>query len=379
MLLGVVRFGGRPAAGVTAVFATIFSVVGFEILSLGLHAKTYSWSRRFDADNRLLLSFYRRFHLEGGLLLGAGLVAAGAAILVAIVVEWIRSALLPLPHPEWASFAATLVIVGSQHHLLVPVHLGHVDDAAAGPRVSETGHRPWGPVDRRLAAVLVLVAAALWLPRLRGPLDLRYDAGVYYVLGTSLAEGRGYRLLNEPGAIEAVQYPPALPAIAAVHQRILGTSDPAVVGHALRYMAALLFLGYAVAVFALARRVLKPGLAWLAALLAILNPQVLFLSDSLHGGPALHGGVHLLSGRSARGGRGGARRPGLRAQDRRRRAARSVDVRKPASASLASGRRARMRRSGSGRRVADLRPPGHVERRVCPAGVRIPASRLPVL
>ena len=53
VLLGLVRFGGRPAAGVTAVFATIFSVVGFEILSLGLHAKTYSWSRRFDRDNRV--------------------------------------------------------------------------------------------------------------------------------------------------------------------------------------------------------------------------------------------------------------------------------------------------------------------------------------
>jgi glycosyltransferase involved in cell wall biosynthesis len=113
VLLGLVEFGGRPAAGVTAVFATIFSVVGFEILSLGLHAKTYSWSRRFDRDNRLLMGFYRRFNLEGGLLLGAGLVALGAAILVAILVEWIRSDLLPLPHPEWASFAATLVILGS--------------------------------------------------------------------------------------------------------------------------------------------------------------------------------------------------------------------------------------------------------------------------
>ncbi len=113
VLLGLVRFGGRPAAGVTAVFATIFSVVGFEILSLGLHAKTYSWSRRFDRDNRLLTGFYHRFKLEGGLLLGAGMVAAGLAILIAIVVEWVSSDLLPLPHPEWASFAATLVILGS--------------------------------------------------------------------------------------------------------------------------------------------------------------------------------------------------------------------------------------------------------------------------
>jgi glycosyltransferase involved in cell wall biosynthesis len=112
VLLGLVRFGGRPAAGVTAVFATIFSVVGFEILSLGLHAKTYSWSRRFDRDNRALASFYRHFKLETGLLLGAGLVAGGGAILVANLVEWLRSDLLPLPHPEWVSFAATLVIIG---------------------------------------------------------------------------------------------------------------------------------------------------------------------------------------------------------------------------------------------------------------------------
>jgi glycosyltransferase involved in cell wall biosynthesis len=112
VLLGLVRFGGRPASGVTAVFATIFSVVGFEILSLGLHTKTYSWTRRFDSDNPALSAFYRRFKLETGLVLGAALMLAGGAILVAIVAEWMRSDLLPLPHPEWASFAATLVIIG---------------------------------------------------------------------------------------------------------------------------------------------------------------------------------------------------------------------------------------------------------------------------
>jgi hypothetical protein len=87
-------------------------VVGFEILSLGLHAKTYSWSRRFDRDNRALASFYRHFSLETGLLFGAGLIVGGGVILFAIVVEWLRSDLLPLPHPEWVSFAATLVIIG---------------------------------------------------------------------------------------------------------------------------------------------------------------------------------------------------------------------------------------------------------------------------
>jgi len=112
VLLGLVRFGGRPAAGVTAVFATVLSVVGFEILSLGLHAKTYSWSRRFDPGNRFLSGFYSRFTLETGLLVGLGLALAGLAILASIVVEWVKSDLLPLPHPEWASFGATLTILG---------------------------------------------------------------------------------------------------------------------------------------------------------------------------------------------------------------------------------------------------------------------------
>ena len=139
--------------------------------------------------------------------------------------------------------------------------------------------RRWGAADWRYAAVLLVVSVALWLPRLRGPLDLRYDAGVYYILGTSLAEGRGYRLLNEPGAIEAIQYPPLLPAVAAMHQRLLGTGDPVVVGWWLRLAAAALFIGYAVAVFALARRFVPSRFAFLAALLAILNAQALFLSD----------------------------------------------------------------------------------------------------
>ena len=96
----------------TGVFATILSVVGFQTLSLGLHAKTYSWSRRFDQDNRALAGFYRQFTLETGLLLGGVLLLAGTGILTMLVIEWLRGDLLPLPRPEWASFGATLTIIG---------------------------------------------------------------------------------------------------------------------------------------------------------------------------------------------------------------------------------------------------------------------------
>jgi hypothetical protein len=112
VLFGLVTYEGRGLGAVSGIFATIFSIVGFEILSLGLHAKTYSWSRRFDKDNPALEKFYRFFNLETGLLVGTGLVLGGSAILLSLVSKWLLSNFVSLPHPEWASFAATLIIMG---------------------------------------------------------------------------------------------------------------------------------------------------------------------------------------------------------------------------------------------------------------------------
>ncbi len=135
--------------------------------------------------------------------------------------------------------------------------------------------------DYRDVAVILALAMILWLPRLAGPVDLRWDAGVYYLLGTSLAEGHGYRIPSEPGAPEAVQYPPLLPAFVALHERALGTTDPAVVAPWLRLSYAALFLAYALAAFALARRYLPGGWALIAAALAVLHVMSIFLSDLL--------------------------------------------------------------------------------------------------
>jgi hypothetical protein len=130
-------------------------------------------------------------------------------------------------------------------------------------------------------AVVVALACALWLPRLSGPIDLRWDAGVYYVLGTSLATGQGYRMLSEPGSPEALQYPPLLPAIVALHERALGSTDPAVVGPRLRLTFAALFLSYGLAALAVARRYLPAVFAVIAVGLSLLQVNTLFVSDLL--------------------------------------------------------------------------------------------------
>ncbi len=100
--------------------------------------------------------------------------------------------------------------------------------------------------DRRkdlFCALAVCVLAILnWAERLTGPIDLRWDASVYYTLGTSLYEGKGYRLLNEPGEVRANQYPPLLPTIVAVHQAITGSTDPFITGSLLQRSWMILYL-----------------------------------------------------------------------------------------------------------------------------------------
>ena len=147
-----------------------------------------------------------------------------------------------------------------------------------------------GPERSRIVAILsrcwaeliiVLLVVILWAPRLSGPIDLRWDGGVYYILGTSLAEGHGYRIVSEPGAPEALQYPPLLPATVALYEKALGTTDPLVIGSWLRVSYAILFLSYALAALALAKRYLRPTFAVAATGLCLLHFQTIFLSDLL--------------------------------------------------------------------------------------------------
>ena len=135
------------------------------------------------------------------------------------------------------------------------------------------GPRSW------ITGALVVVCMVLRLPHLSGPLDFRFDAGVYYTLGMSLAQGKGYRILSEPGNIHGMTYPPVVPALAAAHQLALGTSNPDVVGHALRLTFAVLFTAYVLAVFWMASVYLPAGYAAAAALIVAFHFRTNFHAD----------------------------------------------------------------------------------------------------
>jgi hypothetical protein len=133
--------------------------------------------------------------------------------------------------------------------------------------------------DRIPLAALILLALALWIPWMRGPIDLRMDGGVYYILGTSLAEGKGYRLLNEPGDPQAVQYPPLLPLLIAGQQRLLGTSEPVIVGKWLKLTYQLMLMGCAALTYLLARRWVSRWPAFLAAVMFLLSLWTYYLGS----------------------------------------------------------------------------------------------------
>src|SRR5262245_40036666 len=137
--------------------------------------------------------------------------------------------------------------------------------------------------DLASCAVLVVLWIAVWLPRLHGPIDLRWDASAYYILGTSLFEGKGYRLLNEPGEIEAVQYPPLLPLVVAAYEKVLGTADYLVVAPRLRLSYFLLSGLYLFAAYALVRFFLMPPYALVVCSLTALSfDSFLHPSDTLY-------------------------------------------------------------------------------------------------
>lgn len=112
VLFSLVRFEGRSLGQVTSIVGTVLSVVGVQTLLLGLHAKTYSWSRRFDPNQKFLSKFYSIFNLESGLLLGSTMALTGLIVFAVITYNWFKSGFLPVPRPEFASLAGTMIIIG---------------------------------------------------------------------------------------------------------------------------------------------------------------------------------------------------------------------------------------------------------------------------
>jgi len=110
---GPVNVFGRPWQIHTMLAFVTATILGAQIVQLGVFARTYAVTRYGERDP-VMETLWRHVRLEHGLLAGAGLFAAGVGILVAIFVSWAHRGFGPLGHEYATALGFTLVALGVQ-------------------------------------------------------------------------------------------------------------------------------------------------------------------------------------------------------------------------------------------------------------------------
>ena len=96
------------------VFASMLSILSYQILNLGVYAHTLAIRRGFLKYDKITLCFQRYFNLEKGLILGGIMFLTGFTIMLFIFIEWFSKYFGALYRIREAILAMTLLIIGLQ-------------------------------------------------------------------------------------------------------------------------------------------------------------------------------------------------------------------------------------------------------------------------
>jgi len=114
LLPGPVVLLGRLFDIHVMVLGALFSLIGFQILTIGLYAKMLAVTLRLQPMDRTLTAMRRVFSLERGLAAGAGLFLIGFVVDFGIATEWVSSGFGPLNAVRPALFALVAMLLGLQ-------------------------------------------------------------------------------------------------------------------------------------------------------------------------------------------------------------------------------------------------------------------------
>jgi glycosyltransferase involved in cell wall biosynthesis len=98
----------------TMIFGMIFTLLGVQILSIGMFAKVFSYAERFDRNTVSLKRVLKRVKLETGLLVGATLFLVGFAGCAWITWKWAAGGFGPLHEVRQVLFWSMWLFLGIQ-------------------------------------------------------------------------------------------------------------------------------------------------------------------------------------------------------------------------------------------------------------------------
>lgn len=114
LLKGPLLFLGRYWDIHIMVFASVISILSYQVLNLGIYAHTFAIGQGFLRYDRFTRLFQRNFTLEKGLALGVFLFALGLAINLFIFMEWFSKHFGALYRIRESILAMTLLVIGLQ-------------------------------------------------------------------------------------------------------------------------------------------------------------------------------------------------------------------------------------------------------------------------
>ena len=114
LLPGPLQIGSRAYDIHVMVLTCLLCLLGYQVLLLGLSARTLSVTRGFSSSDSLIQFVYRHFTLEKGLLLGCVIFAVGFLIDGWIAYSWVKSGFGELQKVRPALFALLLMVLGTQ-------------------------------------------------------------------------------------------------------------------------------------------------------------------------------------------------------------------------------------------------------------------------
>lgn len=114
LLFAPERIFGRMVDLHIMILGSLFSILGYQTILLGLYARIFAVTHNFIPQGKFLRQMFQVFNLERGLAVGTVILLTGIAMGIFLLVHWLHQDFEQPDQVRMALFASTLIIIGSQ-------------------------------------------------------------------------------------------------------------------------------------------------------------------------------------------------------------------------------------------------------------------------